>query len=124
MAPPPPPWDGYPGTDDRLMEEIEKAGFLFFWERANSTTGQVKDRAFTAGGNDNRPVSSIASSGFGLTALCIGDQRGYQPHSAIVSWVQATLSFLANTMQPLGNNGFFFYFVDMTIGTRAFNFAV
>ncbi len=120
-APPPPPGDGYPGTDDQLLEEIEKAGFLFFWEQADPTTGQIKDRAFAAGGKDNRPVSSIAATGFGLTALCIGDQRGYQPHSAIVSRVQATLSFLANTMQPLGNNGFFYHFVDMTTGARAFN---
>jgi len=118
---PPPPGDGYSGTDDQLLEEIEKAGFQFFWEQSDSSTGQIKDRAFAVGGNDNRPVSSIASTGFGLTALCIGDQRGYQPHSAIVGRVQATLSFLANTMQPLGNNGFFYHFVDMTTGIRAFN---
>ena len=83
-SPPPPPGDGYPGTDDQLLEEIEKAGFLFFWEQADPTTGQVKDRALAAG-NDTRTVSSIASTGFGLTALCIGDHRGYQPHSAIVT---------------------------------------
>jgi hypothetical protein len=118
--PPPPPGDGYPGTDDQLLEEIEKAGFLFFWEQADPTTGQIRDRAFAAS-NDTRTVSSIASTGFGLTALCIGDQRGYQPHSAIVSRVQVTLSFLSNTLQPLGNNGFFYHFVDMTTGARAFN---
>jgi hypothetical protein len=121
LAPPAPPGDGYPGTNDALLEEITKAGFLFFWEQADPTTGQIKDRAFATGENDNRPVSSIASTGFGLTALCIGDQRGYQPHAAIVSRVQATLSFLANTMQPQGNNGFFYHFVDMTTGARAFS---
>lgn len=118
---PPPPGDGYAGTDDQLLEEITKAAFQFFREQADATTGQIKDRAFAAGGNDNRPVSSIASTGFGLTALCIGDQRGYQPHAAIVSRVQTTLSFLANTMQPQGMNGFFYHFVDMTTGARAFN---
>src|SRR5229473_5124239 len=64
--PPPPPGDGYPGTDDQLLEEIEKAGFLFFWEQADPTTGQVRDRALAAG-NDTRTVSSIAATGFGLT---------------------------------------------------------
>ena len=117
--PPPPPGDGYPGTDDQLLDEIEKAGFLFFWEQADLTTGQVKDRALAAG-NDTRTVSSIAATGFGLTSLCIGDQRGYQPHATIVSRVQTTLSFLANTMQPLGMNGFFYHFADMTTGARAF----
>jgi hypothetical protein len=119
--PPPPPGDGYPGTDDQLLEEITKAAFQFFWEQADPATGQIKDRAFAAGGNDNRPVSSIASTGFGLTALCIGGQRGYQPNSAIAGRVQATLNFLLNQMQPLGMNGFFYHFVDMTSGARAFS---
>lgn len=114
-----PPADGYSGTDDQLLEEVEKAGFRFFWEQADPTTGQVKDRAL-ATGNDMRSVSSIAATGFGLTALCIGDQRGYQPRAAIVSRVRATLNFLLNRMQPMGMNGFFYHFIDMTTGTRAF----
>ena len=115
-----PPGDGYEGTDDQLLEEIEKASFLFFWEQADPTTGQVKDRALAAG-NDTRRVSSIAATGFGLTALCIGDQRGYQPGAAIAARVQATLSFLLNQLQPKGMNGFFYHFVDMTTGARAFH---
>ena len=118
--PPPPPGDGYPGTDDQLLEEIEKAGFQFFWEQADPTSGQVKDRSFAAG-NDTRTVSSIAATGFGLGALCIGDQRGYRPHTVITARVQTTLSFLLNQLQPRGMNGFFYHFVDMTSGTRAFN---
>jgi hypothetical protein len=95
--PPPPPGDGYPGTDDQLLEEIEKAGFLFFWEQADPSTGQVKDRALAAG-NDTRTVSSIAATGFGLTALCIGAQRGYQPSTDIADRVRTTLSFLLNQL--------------------------
>jgi len=117
----PPPGDGYPGTDDQLMEEIEKAAFLFFWEQADPNTGQVKDRALAAGVNDTHTVSSIAATGFGLTALCIGDKRAYQPHATVVSRVQNTLNFLLNSTQPMGKNGFFYHFVDMTAGTRAFN---
>ena len=117
---PTPPGDGYPGTDDQLLEDIEKAGFLFFWEQADPATGQVKDRAFAAG-NDTRTVSSIASTGFGLTALCIGDQRGYQSSASIAARVQATLSFVLNRLQPNGMNGFLYHFVDMTTGARAFN---
>src|SRR4029077_20611398 len=100
-SPPPPQGDGYPGTDDQLLEEIEKAAFLFFWEQADPTTGQVNDRALAAG-NDTRTVSSIAATGFGLTALCIGDQRGYQPSAAIAARVQTTLHFVLNQLQPNG----------------------
>jgi hypothetical protein len=88
---PPPP------TDDQFLDEIERAIFLFFWEQANSTTGQIKDRALAAG-NDTRTVSSIAATGFGLTALCIGDRRGYRASADILARVQATLSFLLNQL--------------------------
>ncbi len=117
---PPPTADSYPGTDDQLLEEIEKTAFLFFWEQADHASGQVKDRAFAAG-NDTRTISSIAATGFGLTVLCIGDQRGYQPSAAIAARVRATLTFLLNQMQPQGMNGFFYHFVEMTTGARAFH---
>jgi hypothetical protein len=119
LAPASPPADGYSGSDDQLLEEIEKTSFVFFWEQADATTGQVKDRAL-ANGDDIPVVSSIAATGFGLTALCIGDQRGYQTHAEVINRVQETLSFLAGTLQPMGMNGFFYHFVDMTSGVRAF----
>jgi hypothetical protein len=115
---PPPQGDGYPGTDDQLLDEIQQAAFLFFWEQADPNTGQVKDRALAAG-NDSSTVSSIASTGFGLTSLCIGAQRSYQPASNILSRVQTTLNFLLNQMPE--QNGFFYHFVDMSSGARAFN---
>src|SRR5258708_1775151 len=92
-----------PPTDDQFLDEIERATFLYFWEQASSTTGQVKDRA-VAGGNDSRTVASIAATGFGLTALCIADQRGYMASANLVARVQSTLSFLLNQMPS--QNGF------------------
>ena len=38
----------YEGTDEELLEEIQKASFQFFWHEASSVTGQVKDRAQTS----------------------------------------------------------------------------
>src|ERR1700682_4184324 len=35
----------YRGSDDQLLDEIERAAFDFFWNEAGSTTGQVRDRA-------------------------------------------------------------------------------
>jgi hypothetical protein len=119
-APAPTSGDGYAGTNDQLLEEIERAAFLFFWEQAPPSTGQVKDRALAAG-NDARTVSSIASTGFGLSALCIGDQRGYQPTADIKARVKATLDYVLNQLQPMGKNGFLYHFVDMNTGARAFN---
>jgi hypothetical protein len=108
----------HPLTDDQFLDEIERAIFLYFWEQASAATGQVKDRAFAAG-NDTRTVSSIAATGFGLTALCIADQRGYRASTDIVTRVQATLTFVLSQLP--GQNGFFYHFVDMNTGVRAFN---
>ena len=108
--------DGYPGTDDQLLDEIERAAFLYYWEQTDPTTGQIKDRALAAG-NDTRTLSSIAATGFGLTVLCIGDQRGYQPSAQIAARVQTTLQFVLDQLQ--GSNGFFYHFVDMSTGVRA-----
>src|ERR1700676_2373129 len=66
----------YQGTDDKLLDEIQRTAFDFFWFEASAKTGQVKDRAL-ANGNDTRAMSSIAATGSGLTSLCIGDRRGF-----------------------------------------------
>src|SRR5580700_3865515 len=65
--------------DDTFLDELEKASFLFFWEQADPHTGLVKDRCNTTLSPDKGIVASIAATGFGLTALCIGHQRGYGP---------------------------------------------
>lgn len=112
--PPPPP----PVSDDEFLDQIQRAAFLFFWEQASAVTGQVKDRAL-AGGNDSRTVASIASTGWGLTALCIGHKRGYGDAAQIQERVTATLDYLLNQLPHV--NGFFYHFVDMNTGARAFN---
>jgi hypothetical protein len=102
-------------NDDQFLDEVERASFEFFWQEANPSTGQVKDRALL-NGNDSRPMSSIASTGFGLTALCIADRRGYRKSSEIVDRVRKTLRFLWQTMP--NHHGFFYHFVDMNTGQR------
>jgi hypothetical protein len=113
--PPPPP----PVSDDEFLDQIERATFLYFWEQASATTGLVKDRAL-AGGNDTRTVSSVAATGFGLTALCIGHKRGYGDSTQIQARVAATLGFLASQQTSLQatTNGFFYHFVDVNTGAR------
>ncbi|HUO14213.1 MAG TPA: glucoamylase family protein [Verrucomicrobiae bacterium] len=103
-------------SDDQFLDQAQQAAFLFFWEQAGSATGMVKDRALAAG-NDTRTLSSIAATGFGLTALCIGHKRGYGNASQIESRVSATLSFLLNQLTNV--NGFFYHFIDMNTGARA-----
>ena len=66
-------------TDEELLEEMVSRAFLFFWNEAGKHTGLVRDRALADGGPDPRRIASIAATGFGLAALCIGHKRGYLP---------------------------------------------
>jgi len=106
-------------TDDQFLDKMEQAAFLYFWERVGANSGQVMDRALASGAADSRTVSSIAATGFGLTALCIGAQRGYMSSSQVQARVLTTLDFVWNQLPQ--ENGFFYHFVDMNTGQRAFD---
>jgi hypothetical protein len=106
----------YSGSDDQLLEEIERAAYEFFWSEASSSTGQVKDRALV-NGDDHRTVASIAATGFGLTGLCIAEARGYGQAAAIRDRVRQTLRFLRQQLPH--EHGFFYHFIDLQTGERA-----
>jgi hypothetical protein len=105
----------FQGTDDQLLDEIQRTAFDFFWTEAGAKTGQVKDRALANGG-DTRDFSSIAATGFGLTSLCIGDRRGFGKSPEILERVRNTLHFIANDLPH--EHGFFYHFVHMNTGER------
>src|ERR1700731_2006415 len=62
--------------DDAFLDELEKRNFQYFWDQASPQTGLVKDRCNVLR-SDTTVVASIAATGFGLTALCIGEKRGF-----------------------------------------------
>lgn len=103
-------------TDEELLEEIVSRAFLYFWNEASPRTGLVRDRALADGGSDKRITASIAATGYGLAALCIGHARGYLPKHQIGNRIVATLSFLVNHVEQV--NGFFYHFIDINSGRR------
>jgi hypothetical protein len=103
-------------SDDKLLDEIERASFRYFWEETNPDTGQVKDRAWANAG-DSKTIASMAATGFGLTALCIADARGYMPSRKIKERVRKTLRFLADRTPNV--HGFYYHFTDMNTGERS-----
>jgi hypothetical protein len=107
----------FSSTEDALLEEVERASFRFFWEEANPYTGLVKDRS-QAGGPDARTTASIGATGFGLTALCIADHRGWEEGKKIRERVRNALRFAATRLSHM--NGFFFHFLNMQNGERDF----
>jgi hypothetical protein len=104
--------------DDQFLNDVEHASFLFFWEQASPKTGMVKDRCNVH--NETRNVaSSIAATGFGLTALCIGAQRGFISTSAALERLFATLRFLWKKLP--NHRGFFYHFANPETGERMFD---
>ena len=110
-----PSGEPYQGTDEQLLDDIQRGAFEFFWNESSAKTGQTKDRALAAG-NDARKMSSIAATGFGLTALCIGDRRGYRSPNEIRERVRTTLRFLAHDLPNV--HGFFYHFIHIETGAR------
>src|SRR5262249_25021870 len=60
--------------DEAFLDELERATFLFFLAQTNPETSIVRDR-FNVRAADKSDLGSIAATGFGFTALCIGQQR-------------------------------------------------
>ena len=101
--------------DDQFLEELEHANFLFFWEQANPQTGLIRDRA-NVRTQDASTAASIASVGFGLTAICIGEKRGFVSHSDARLRVIQSLSFLWHKLPT--HRGFFYHFAHIDTGER------
>jgi hypothetical protein len=106
------------GEDDQFLNDLEAASFLFFWEQGSPNTGMVKDRCDVR--KDMQGVaSSIAATGFGLTALCIGAQRGFISTSDALERVLVTLRFLWRKLP--NHRGFFYHFANPETGERMFD---
>jgi hypothetical protein len=102
-------------ADDQFLDELEKTNFRFFWEQASPQTGLIRDRC-SVRTNSNTVAASIAATGFGLTALCIGANRGFVSLSEARDRVLVTLRFLWKKMPT--HRGFFYHFADMNTGER------
>jgi hypothetical protein len=105
----------FSNADDELLEELEKASFKYFWEQAHPETGLVLDRCHASA-----PIAgvlgSIAATGFGLTALCIGEKRGFVSRPAAEARALNTLRFLWKKLP--NHRGFFYHFGNVNTGER------
>jgi len=105
--------------DEAFLDDMQRRACLFFMEQAGAESGQVLDRAAannTDGKRDPRVMASIAATGFGLSALCIADKRGYAPHRVIMDQVRRTLRFHCDTLPNV--HGFYYHFNDVDTGER------
>jgi hypothetical protein len=105
-------------VDPIVLEELALS-FDFFWETANKDEsspgfGLIPDRYHTATAQVGS-VASIASVGFGLTAIPIGVENGFITRKEGEERVYNTLLTLENLDR---RHGFWFHFLDMKTGQR------
>ena len=110
--------DPFP-SDDAFMDYLEQANFYYFWYSANPANGLIPDRSTTGS------ACSIASVGFGLTAIGIAVDHGWITRDQGAARVLTTLNTFWNGPQGpaasgiIGYNGWFYHFLDMSSATRS-----
>ena len=109
-------------ADEAFLEDLEHRSFQYFWEQADPNTGLVADRARMDGSpldENHHNVGSIASTGFGLTALCIAADRGWIERAKAIERTRNTLSFFAD--HAYQQHGWFYHWLDIKTGERRWN---
>ena len=107
-----------PVSLEAVVEYEMRGAFDFFWEQANTDLaspgyGLIRDRFPGSPG-----ISSIAAVGFALSAYPIGVEKGYITDEQAYERANHTLDTLLGMERT---EGFFYHFVDMQTGQRAWN---
>jgi hypothetical protein len=114
------PEDTLPPPLSTLLAQLQQDSFDYFIHEVNDKNGLVSDK--TA---DDWPAS-IAAVGMALTAYPIGVERGHMTRERAVARTLAALRFFAASEQgtgpgATGYKGFYYHFIDMEHGRRAWD---
>jgi hypothetical protein len=110
-------YDKLSAEDQKLIDRIQRKAFDYFWDGFDPSTGLIADAA-------HRRRTSIATSGFGLSAYCIGVDRGWVTRQEAYDRVLLTLNSYfkdpadENDFCVEGKYGLFFHFIDVDTGKR------
>ncbi|HEV2524013.1 MAG TPA: glucoamylase family protein, partial [Gammaproteobacteria bacterium] len=105
-------------TIDAELEKLQQESFAYFLHEANPDNGLIRDK--TA---QNWPAS-IAATGMALASYPIAVERGLMSRTKAVERTLDTLRFFWNSPQgpepdATGYKGFYYHFLDMKTGRRA-----
>ena len=108
-------------TDPALLDSLQRTSFQYFWDQGSSFNGLIRDRS-----TGDSPCS-VASTGFGLSAICIGIDHGWVSRADGANRVLTALQTLWNMPQgnsasgTIGYQGLYWHFLDMSTATRTWN---
>jgi hypothetical protein len=103
---------------DAQLQDLQRQSFDYFLYEANAANGLIVDK--TA----HDWPASIAATGLALATYPVGVERGYLLRAAAVKRTLMTLRFFWNSPQgpepdATGYHGFYYHFLDMQTGRRA-----
>ena len=103
---------------DAMLGDLQRESFGYFVHEVNEENGLVLDK--TAAGWP----ASVAAVGMALTCYPVGVQRGLMTRAKALQRTLLTLRFLLAAEQgesptAAGHRGFFYHFLDMASGRRA-----
>lgn len=105
-------------SDEDLLDRFERGAFGYFLRHANPRNGLVPDSS-----RADDPAS-IAAVGFALSCYPVGVERGWMTREQAIGLTLAALRFFSGareTGEPdsMGFRGFYYHFLDMKTGARA-----
>ncbi len=107
-----------PRSDDSFLDDMTHRTFRYFWEQSDPHTGLTRERTTgTHWQGERGNVGSIAATGFGLTALCIGAQRKWVDSEQVRIRVRNCLEFFA--YHAPHEHGWFYHCMDIRTGQRS-----
>ena len=102
-------------TDDAFLEDLSRRAFRYFFDTAHPHTGLIPDRA-RADATKPGDMASVAATGFGLTALVIGAERGWEAKAECRACAERVLRTLWR--DAAHEHGFFYHFLDVRAAQR------
>lgn len=105
---------------DQLLHELQLDSFEYFLHEFDATTGLTRDKTHSGW------PASIAAVGMALTVYPVGVERRFMTRQLALQRTLTTLRFLAasdqsGNAQSTGYKGFYFHFLDMQSGQRAWD---
>jgi hypothetical protein len=107
--------------DEKFLDDLQRRGIQFYIDEADPVSGLMPDRSPANGSpsGGGKGVCSIASVGFGLTALCIGAERGWISKDEAYERCLRPIKFLYEKVPH--EHGYYYHFINMRTGAREWN---
>jgi hypothetical protein len=105
-------------SDRTMLETLQRDTFEYFVRETNPRTGLTADKT------EPGSPSSVTATGLCLSAWCVAVERGWMSRAAATARTLTTLRFFHSSAQgpepdSTGYRGFYYHFLDMNAGRRA-----